>query len=391
MHQAGLLGMPRRVYTYQAGLGWDVYNLLSTIGVLVIVPGIGVFVWNVVRSFRRGEPASANPWGADGLEWATPSPPLEHGWSVLPIVRGRHPLWDQDELNTGEERVERFVHGIAEWPLRWRAAVIVGTADARPQEVFRVADPSAWPLVTASGVLLIFLSELAKLRWGALVGALVVGGAIGWNWPQEPPMSIESEEAFERTYGVPVNAHGSVVVARWGAALAMLFAAIAFGTLLLAYFYLRLENPLWPPDGVSVPPLGGALVAALLVALSGAAVYAASERIDRDDRRGFVLGLVAALLLAGGVLAVQWVDVLGLGADPQAHAYGSIVYTIAGFVTVVAIGSMIAVAMLLYWSLRGLYTARRHAPVTNVVRFWTAMVLMWLVGFGTLHLGPYLT
>ena len=75
--------------------------MISTIGVLCfIVPGIAVFVWNVVRSLRRGEPAGANPWDADTLEWAVPSPPREHGWTVLPIVHSRHPLWDQDDLHT---------------------------------------------------------------------------------------------------------------------------------------------------------------------------------------------------------------------------------------------------------------------------------------------------
>ncbi|MBW3609766.1 MAG: cbb3-type cytochrome c oxidase subunit I, partial [Actinobacteria bacterium] len=91
MHRVGLMGMPRRVYTYSSGLGWDIYNLISTIGVLIIAPGIAVFMWNVVRSYRKGEKAGHNPWGADSLEWALPSPPEQHGWSVLPIVRSRHP------------------------------------------------------------------------------------------------------------------------------------------------------------------------------------------------------------------------------------------------------------------------------------------------------------
>src|SRR3712207_8509393 len=121
------MGMPRRVHTYEAGLGWEPYNLISTIGVLIILPGIAVFMWNVFRSFRKGEPAGNDPWGGDSLEWAVSSPPAEHGWTVLPIVRSRHPLWDQERLDTGEERLERFVQGLAQWPLRWRAAVVVGT------------------------------------------------------------------------------------------------------------------------------------------------------------------------------------------------------------------------------------------------------------------------
>src|SRR5690606_34925463 len=129
MHIVGLMGMPRRIYTYDAATGWGVYNLISTIGVVgFIVPGIAVFIWNVVRTLRRGERAGPNPWGADTLEWGVPSPPAQHGWSVLPIVRSRHPLWDQDDLHSGDSQLVRFVHAIGDWPLRWRAGLTVGTA-----------------------------------------------------------------------------------------------------------------------------------------------------------------------------------------------------------------------------------------------------------------------
>ncbi|CAN5901305.1 hypothetical protein BH23ACT8_BH23ACT8_13200 [soil metagenome] len=392
MHIVGLMGMPRRIYTYDAGLGWETYNLISTIGVLIIVPGIAVFVWNVIRGYRSGEEAGANPWGGDSLEWAVPSPPAEHGWSVLPIVRSRHPLWDTDELHAGDERLERFVHGLSQWPLRWRAAVIVGTADARPQEVFRVANPSLWPLVAACGVVLIFLSELVKLRWGAAVGALViVVAAIGWNWPQEPPMTAEEEDAFEREHQVAVNAGGSVVVATWGTALAMLFVGIAFASLLLSYFYLRLSNPLWPPDGIADPSFMRALPAAALVVLSGGAVRAGLRRVGAGDQAGFIRRLSAALALAGGGAAVQWLDIARLDFGGTTHAYGSIFFTLTGFVSAVAVGAMIMLAMTLFWAIRGLYTDRRHAAIANVARFWTAMVVVWLIGFGTLYLGPHLT
>ncbi len=392
MHIVGLMGMPRRIYTYEAGLGWETYNFISTVGVFIIVPGIAVFVWNVIRSYRRGDAAGANPWGGDTLEWAVPSPPAEHGWSVLPIVHSRHPLWDQTELHRGSERLERFVHGLSEWPLRWRAAVIVGTADGRPEEVFRVANPSIWPLVAGCGVVLIFLSELVKLRWGAAVGALViVASVIRWNWPEEPPMSVEEEEAFEREHHVAVNAGGSVVVATWGMGLAILFTGIAFASLLLSYFYLRLENPLWPPSGVAEPGLSRAALGAALVVVSGVAIHAALRRVRAADQRGFVLGLAAALVLGGSGAILQFLDVAALGFGGTTHAYGSIFFTMTGFVFVVAAGAMIMVAMMLFWAIRGLYTARRHAAVANVARFYTATVVVWVVGFGTLYLGPYLT
>jgi cytochrome c oxidase subunit I+III len=392
MHIVGLLGMPRRVYTYERGLGWEPYNLASSIGVLVIIAGIAVFIWNVVRSLRRGERAGANPWGGDTLEWAVPSPPAEHGWTILPIVRSRHPLWDQDELYRGEERLERFVHGLARWPLRWRAAVVVGTADGRPQEVFRVADPSIWPLVTGLGLVCVFAAELTKLRWGIAVGvAIMTAAAIAWNWPQPPPMTVEEEAAFEAEHGVPVNAGGSVVVATWGMGLMILFVGIAFSALLLSYFYLRLENPTWPPPGIGEPGLTRPLVAAALTVAGGAAVSAALARVRAADQHGFIRALAAALVLAGGGAVLQLLDVAALGLHGTQHAYGSIFFTLTGFLAVVAAAGLIMVASTLYWAVRGQYSARRHANVANVARFWAAMVVMWVVGFGTLYLGPHLT
>jgi cytochrome c oxidase subunit I+III len=392
MHIVGLLGMPRRVYTYEAGLGWEPYNLLSSIGVLVILLGIAVFILNVARSSRRGEPAGNNPWGGDTLEWAVPSPPAEHGWSILPIVRSRHPLWDQDELHRGDERLERFVHGLSQWPLRWRAAVIVGTADARPQEVFRVASPSIWPLVAGCGLVLIFVAELFKVRWAIAAGAVAVTAAvIAWNWPQEAPMTVEEEDAFEREHQVPVNAGGSVVVAAWGTALMILVVAVFFAGLLLSYFYLRLENPQWPPPGIADPGVGRAILAAALVVASGGAVRAALRRVRAADQRGFITALAVGLALAGGGVAVQFLEVARLGFGWGDHAYGSIFFLLAGFLVMIAVGSLIMVALTLYWAVRGQYTARRHANVANVARFWAAMVVIWVVGFATLYLGPRLT
>ncbi len=393
MHLAGLRGMPRRVYTYHEETGWGIYNFISTVGVLLfIVPGIAVFVWNVVRSFRRGEPAGANPWDADTLEWAVTSPPREHGWTVLPIVRSRHPLWDQEDLHTGDERSERFVRALAGWPLRWRAAVVVGTADAKPQEVFRVAGPSLWPLITAIGLVAVFVGELTKLRWVFPIAAVImVVGVIGWNWPSPPDMTERDEAAFERDHGVPVNAGGSVVVARWAMSIFILVIGIAFGSLLLSYFYLRLQNPEWPLPGIADPALGWAGLAAGLVTGSAVAGRLAVSRLRADEQRRFVVTFSGALVLLIGGFAVQYADLVGFSFAWGSDAYGSIFYTLAGFILVVAAGTMIMASMALFWAVRGIYTSRRYAYVANVVTFWTAAAVVWAFGFTALYLGPYLT
>jgi cytochrome c oxidase subunit 1 len=94
MHIAGLLGMPRRIYTYQAGRGWEVWNQLATLGVIIQVIAFAFFVWNLGLSLWRGRPAGDDPWDAWTLEWATTSPPPPYNFEVVPEVRSRRPLWD---------------------------------------------------------------------------------------------------------------------------------------------------------------------------------------------------------------------------------------------------------------------------------------------------------
>ncbi len=95
MHMLGLLGMPRRQWTYHQGLGWNLYNFIASIGSFTIALGILIFLINIVLSFKRGARAGADPWDAWTLEWATASPPPEYNFVKTPVVRSRRPLWDQ--------------------------------------------------------------------------------------------------------------------------------------------------------------------------------------------------------------------------------------------------------------------------------------------------------
>jgi cytochrome c oxidase subunit 1 len=94
MHVPGVLGMPRRIYTYEPGRGWDIWNLIVTIGVAFQAAGILVFVANLVWSCWRGKLAGRDPWDAWTLEWLTSSPPPVYNYAVIPVVRSRRPLWD---------------------------------------------------------------------------------------------------------------------------------------------------------------------------------------------------------------------------------------------------------------------------------------------------------
>jgi cytochrome c oxidase subunit 1 len=109
MHYSGLMGMPRRIYRYDAGQGWESFNMMSSIGTAILIIGTGVFIWNFFVSRRRGAIAGNDPWGAPTLEWSIPSPPPEYNFARIPRVTSRLPLWDltSPRLNAEVPHTER--------------------------------------------------------------------------------------------------------------------------------------------------------------------------------------------------------------------------------------------------------------------------------------------
>jgi cytochrome c oxidase subunit 1 len=94
MHIPGILGMPRRIYTYEPGRGWEIWNVIVSIGVVFQIAAVLVFAFNLLRSLSKGEAAGNDPWDAWTLEWSTSSPPPEYNFAKIPVVRSRRPLWD---------------------------------------------------------------------------------------------------------------------------------------------------------------------------------------------------------------------------------------------------------------------------------------------------------
>jgi cytochrome c oxidase subunit I+III len=181
MHQLGLNGMPRRVYTYLPGVGWETLNLAATIGAGLMALGVLTIGINAMRSLRSGAPADDNPWHAATLEWATSSPPPRYNFHPARVVASRDPLWDDDP----------------------DAAVIVGVRadreevlvtrllDAQPDHRYHSPAPSVWPFFAAIATTALFIGSIFTpwaVVWGSIPVTLTL---IGWFWPK--PRDVNDE------------------------------------------------------------------------------------------------------------------------------------------------------------------------------------------------------
>jgi cytochrome c oxidase subunit I+III len=173
MHQLGLNGMPRRVYTYPADMGWNALNLIATVGAVTIAVSMLLFVINAVRSYRGGALAGDNPWGASTLEWATSSPPPSYNFASIPVVNSREPLWEPGGISG---RVE----GLA---IRTPEVLVTSVLDARPDHRLIFPKPTIWPLISAICVTVLFIGTIFS-PWAMVWGAVPVAIALtAWFWP----------------------------------------------------------------------------------------------------------------------------------------------------------------------------------------------------------------
>jgi cytochrome c oxidase subunit 1 len=175
MHFLGMDGMPRRIYTYPAGFGWDTWNLVATIGAFVIALSVVVFYVNAARSARGGEPAGADPWDGATLEWAVASPPPEYNFAVTPVVNSARPLWLYKYGPTRDISTHTREEGTPPQP------------DAPPERI-DLPSPSWWPLLAAFGLTVVLGGALVGL-WAVLLGAVIlVLGVYLWAFqPLERP------------------------------------------------------------------------------------------------------------------------------------------------------------------------------------------------------------
>lgn len=229
MHIAGLLGMPRRYYTYGPGMGLETPNFLATLGAFVFAFGILLFIINWIWSLSNGADAGDNPWEASTLEWATASPPPPYNFRVIPTVESAYPLWDTPWI---EERTDVRKVGATERPAEGvkvarsqaeglaeeevvaeplpgnrpnpeqpylanpheRETLLTTWLDAQPDAVVHIPQDSYWPFVMALGLAVVFSGFLVNQLSIAVLGVLIsIIALVAWLWPQAPHREENAE------------------------------------------------------------------------------------------------------------------------------------------------------------------------------------------------------
>jgi cytochrome c oxidase subunit 1 len=177
MHILGLQGMTRRVYTYQAEMGWGGWNLFISFSSVALAAGFLLFAIDVIRSARSGTPAGDNPWNASTLEWATSSPPPPYNFARIPVVTSSNPLWDEKEGLP-------VAQGLA---VGRRELLITTMAEAKPEVRETSSRNSIWPFFAAVATSIMLVASIFTpwaVVWGSIPVAITL---IGWFWPRGTP------------------------------------------------------------------------------------------------------------------------------------------------------------------------------------------------------------
>ena len=177
MHFVGLDGMPRRIYTYVEGMGWEFWNGVATGGVFILIIGFLLVIDNIGRHWKNGEPAPADPWDARTLEWSIPSPPPEYNFKEIPIVRSLDDWWATKQGGANKE-------------------VPASGGSGDEGHGIHLPQPSYWPFVTALGLFVaaygVVFNDLL-IPWALAVIGLIIGFIGVYSWSLEPVNDPEED------------------------------------------------------------------------------------------------------------------------------------------------------------------------------------------------------
>jgi len=388
MHWTGLLGMPRRVYTYPANMGFETLNMISSVGAFVLGIGFAVFLWDVVRP-RKSQPlCKRNPWNAGTLEWLAEVPDKPWGVRSIPQIDSRYPLWDQPDFVRDVDE-GRFYLPDAEEGLR--ETLVTSEIDAVPQQVLRVPGPTfitMWAAIFTGGI---FIFGTFHWWWSTIIsGVLALATILIWLWTGTAIIPEKPQKDIGLGQTVPTYVSGPKAVGWWAMFITMLGDMTAFIALVFGYFFYWTVHDDFPPDPLPGPGVfWPVLSAGLLIAAWWLTVLA--RRWNSADRpHAFYGALIAgSLLTIAGMLALMagpWFSEL----DPTTHVYPAIVWVLVLWtVTHLAVGTI----MQWYCLARraaGKMTAVYNADMMNVTLYWHFLVLTVVITVATIAGFPLL-
>jgi cytochrome c oxidase subunit I+III len=389
MHIAGMMGMPRRIYTYPSGLGLEPWNLLSSVGAGVTALGALVVLVDVVLHLRPGA-EQVDRWQAGTLEWIDNA---NYGPRSIPRVRDRYPLWSDPDLR---RQVEAGGHYLPMTATGRREALVTSPAEALPQYVLVLPFPGWGHVVAAVGTCAFFFAlTVPLLVESALAFAVALGGMLHWLWtgtdPAPPePRGVDIGDGLR----LPTHATGPVSTSWWAMVTLMLVQGAAFACLLVSWLYLWLVNgdAMWPPPQQGVPVAAFGLAALGLYGAGALAISLAARLLGRAaGRPAWVrLALLAAMaLFAAGAAADGWALWSG-GLRPQDHAYGAASFTLFAWQAAQVAIALLMAGYTLARSLAGALDGQRRLTMDNTRLFWLYVAAQGAVGLGLLHVVPRL-
>ncbi len=383
MHLTGLRGMPRRVYTYQAGLGWEWLNLISSLGSVLIAGAVALLLLDIVRHLRSRDEVDVDPWRAGTLEWL---PHAGYGTRSIPHVESRYPLWDQAALREEVKRGEHYLPGTVTGR---RETLVTSPGRAEPQYIALLPGPGWPPFLAAVGTAAFFLLLTVKL-----VGLAVAGGVLAlvmllvWAWGTDPGPGY-GPAPVARGLTLPTYVTGPTAHSWWAMIVIMIVLGATFASLAFAYVYLGIGGH-WPPPGAALPWAGWPALAAGGWLASSLLATGASRALRAGAMGWFLLLVAGGAGLLLGAIALDGYGLLAAGLTPDRHAYDATIATVLCVQATTAITVLVMAGYSLVRAWRGLLDGTRRVTFDNTALLWHYTVAQGLAGLGLVHLVPRL-
>ena len=385
MHNMGLLGMPRRIYTYPEQLQLDGYNIAASAGAAVLAAGFLLFVVNFLLSLRTGPKAGEDPWRADTLEWSVQSPPPVYGHIAPPIVHARHPLWVKERMTEENGPMQRITEALAAEPAEWRATLSTDAITALPQSVQRVAEPSSLPFMAALGLLVASLGTLTEYYLVIPLGLVFTAATVAlWLYPSDRILRLMAASDLPQRTGLPLVTTGPRSTGWWGVIMLIAVVATALGALFYSYFFIRLFSEQWPQEGLPLPDLGLATAKFAVLVLSVAPQWLAG-RWTRPR-----LALPVAFVMGGTFLGVQLWELIRPEFAPQTNAYSSLFFVIHWVLSLIVIAGLLLNGACQLRLRRDPGSAYMQLQMQISEIYWYATVVFALAVYAVLYWSPRL-